>query len=180
MRILGLALLLVLVASGLAWAGADRMVVEDAIADAGSFTATSQPTWLRDNGSLTTLRPHTCASNKCTRAAPTGDLEGMMLGAVGSYVVTVAIDAGTFVDGGVCETWAYNPDGFSGQKWGYVQGKDLTPTSNQSSVRFPTQENDFAAPGWRLVIRCNEVGTSTAAPSMNVQTHACKNPGCDL
>lgn len=164
--------------AAVALAQANRLIVEDGVqADAGVFTASAYPTFVRGQTSAR-LWPATCSSNTCTRAAPTYAEEGMELGGIHGWVVTACLDAGTFVDGGTIEIWARNPDAFAGQAWGKVQGADLTPDNNQTCTTFQARENDFGTGNWRMVTRANGIKTSQAAPKMNVQIHGCLKQGC--
>lgn len=174
-------LLLLAFAATPALAAADRAVYEDgsngATSEYSLATTTFRAVW--DNGS-TTLVPHTCAANSCTRAAPSAATEGMVLTGIGSYQVWACVSTGTFDGTGAVKLYVYDPSGASGAQWGYVLGKDKTPSASASGcVMLVQDKNSFGASESRLVARSVSVGTSAAAPTLTIKLLGCKKSfGC--
>lgn len=159
--------------------GVDRFTREDGNNDAGTPSTFSLQ--LLGVGT-TTLIPHTCAANACTRAAPTAANEGLQLDGVNSYYVEACLSTGTFSGGGTLDWYFYNSSNpVSASRWTQVLELSKTPTSGTSCVRWPTQKNSAKGLGDRLVIRSNAITTSAAAPTLTVSIYACASiDGCGM
>lgn len=165
--------ILVMLLSSVAMAE-DRYVVEDGTS--GTATAAANPTLIFGQDA-TTLVAQTCAANSCTRNEPGAATEGIRLGGVGAYRIGVAVSTGTLSGGGACELHVYD-----GLAWSYMLGKDLSLSgaASRSRVSWATEVNTFRSNGWRLVVRCNGVTTSAAAPTLTVSIRACLKSGCAI
>lgn len=152
-----------------------RYVIEDG--DGGTATAGGR---VKNNG-VTTLVGYRCASNVCTRDAPSAATEGVILSGVGSYIVSATLSSGTFSGTGALEIWAYINDAESGNPpagWYYVIGKDITPASGKSSIVSTVQNVSLRPGNYRLMARANAVATSAAAPILTVSVRACQTETC--
>lgn len=164
---------LAVVIAAVAYAGSNRFVLEDGTT--GTVTATSNPGQVFNNGA-TTLVAHTCAANSCTRADPSGSLEGMQLGEVSAYRVYVCVSSGTLSGTGTLEAWVYD-DGPG--TWMPMPSKNLSVTaSGKVCQAFPVETNSSRNGNWRLVYKSNAVATSAAAPTLTVGIRACLTTGC--
>lgn len=132
----------------------------------------------------TTLGRHICASNSCTRTAPSNSSspqEGVVLSGIGSYVVTASLSSGTFSGGGALELWVYIDDSSPAGPpagWYYVMGADIVPTSGKSSVMTLVQPVSLRPGTYRLAVRANAVTTSAAAPTLTTSIRACQTATC--
>jgi hypothetical protein len=180
----GLLLLLVLAGVGVALhasAQVSRFIVEDG--DGGTYTAAANPSRLRGQGP-TSFISYACAANACTRSAPStasSPPEGILLSGLGSYIVTLEVNSGTFSGGGAAEIWLYVDDsGGSGPaaKWYYVIGKDIIPTSGKSAVMTMVQTVSLRPGNYRMVVRPNAVTTSAATPTLTVSVRGCLTATC--
>lgn len=152
-----------------------RFVIEDG--DGGTSSGGGR---VKNNG-LTTLAGYRCASNVCTRDAPTAANEGVVLSGVGSYIFTATLSSGTFSGTGAVEFYVYVNDAESGNPpagWYYVIGKDIVPTSGKSSIMGTVQNVSLRPGNYRLVARANAVGTSVAAPILTTSLRACQTETC--
>lgn len=161
----------------LASSSSDKWLVED-----GTSGSSSSATLIGGGQGATTLVPHTCAANLCTRAQPTTSSspdEGLDIGGVKSYRVEAALSSGNFLGTGAIELWlkCSDPATATSAVWLYVSGGDITPPAGAGKTPWSTlvKGNDFRAPGCRLVARSNGVGTSAAAPTMTVSIRACNS-----
>ena len=153
--------------------GSDRFVVEDGTNGA----ATEGSNAFQNNGS-TTLVPHTCAANACTRADPSAAAEGLSLTDVSAYRVTVCVSSGTLSGTGTLEAWVYDPDAAASFRWQPMRSKDLTVSaSGETCQAFPVERNSMRGNGYRLVYKSNAVATSAAAPTLTVTIRACLKSG---
>lgn len=184
-----LLLLTVCLAAGYAVAAADRYVVEDAVADGGVRRPGTDSAEVLGQSAAYTF-PASCTSQSCSRAAPSGCEEGLLLGNVGSFRVdveatTVLADAGiagaTFAGGGTLDFWVYDPDapllpdaGCS-MRWSHVLGYDqsMSGASGAARVSFPNFLNSWRVNGARLVVRPNAVTTNGDGGTISTAIRAC-------
>lgn len=168
----------------------DRRIIEDDRGDGGQWFSWGHVQ--QDGGRDTTLMKvwgmtgpvalfaAPCASNACTRPAPTGATEGVELGGVASYQATVCVDAGTLADGGACQTWLYNPNAQDpALDWSHIQALDFGGTGGPACISTGVRRNSFRTSGYRLAIRCVSLGvTAGGAPTLITDLQACTELGC--
>lgn len=184
-RALPLALLLL---APVAWALAiDRGIVEEGLDTTAAEGAVSTGTGgssttgvLLVNGNGTTrMRPATCTSNTCTRAAPSLSTEGLSLEDITSWRVSACAPSGNTLSGtGTLEFWAYDP---VTALWGHLKAKDLLVTEGAARCQaFAVEVNSMAGASIRGVYRANGVGISAATGTLIVSMQACKRGSVPL
>lgn len=171
-------LLLLMLAPALAFADADRYIVEGSTT--GSVLSSANPE-LVFGQTRATLVAHTCAANSCTRNAPSAAAEGLELGGVASYQVTACLSTGTFSGTGTIDFYVYQPGQAAWSALIDLPSLQLTNASGKSGcVSWPVQVNTFRASKYRLAVKSTSVATSAAAPVLTVRIDACLKNGCSL
>lgn len=175
-------------------AAPDRGYIEDGTtgtkSDGAASTVSGQSAQVVVFGQTSaTLVSPGCSSGTCTRAAPSGALEGLDLDSVESYRVETCLftlgDAGvpTFSGGGTGEIWVMNEvsgRATSAFQWTKVidTSLSLASASGLRCVSWSTKKNSFKPSDLRLVIRFSGVTVSDSNAQMRTTVTACTKRGC--
>lgn len=111
------------------------------------------------NQSTTRLRPATCETSTCTRAAPDAGAEGLYMEDIAACrLMACAPYDQTLSGSGEEEAWTYDP---AALRWGHMAGKDLAITvTGERCQAFPVELNGMQGAGVRLLYRPNGIGIS--------------------
>lgn len=157
----------------------DRGIVEDGTdSNAANGTTDGGVTLVRANGT-TRLRPATCTSGVCTRAAPDAGAEGLDMEDVAACRLLVcAPGTQRLTATGQLEAWCRDP---TIGRWGHLHAKTLDISVQETCQAFPVELNGMQGAGVRLLYRANGIGvTGSDGGSLITSFQCCKRSGVPL